>query len=234
VSSTAAPPAGWTTSQRLHATIGLLLAGLVESSRRIVEHTRAHDVYPEFLFTSHCIIRASVPVMEAARARAADLAAGDEVAAALAAYLGHHIDEERGHDGWLLEDLALVGRPREQVLGRPPSPTVAALVGSQYYWALHYHPVAILGYVALLEGYAPTPELVDELQRRSGWPQAAFRTLRAHAELDPGHREDLDRMLDGLALSPEQASVMGLSAMSTVRLLAQAYDDVLEEAGAAT
>ena len=29
-----------------------------------------------------------------------------------------------------------------------PSPAVAALVGSQYYWLLHHHPVALLGFVA--------------------------------------------------------------------------------------
>ena len=38
-----------------------------------------------------------------------------------------------------------------------PPPSVAGLVGSQYYWILHHHPVAFLGYVALMEGYPPTP-----------------------------------------------------------------------------
>ena len=51
---------------------------------------------------------------------------------------------------------------------RPPSPTVAALVGAQYYWIEHVHPVGLLGYVLLLEGWPPTPETVEELRRRTG------------------------------------------------------------------
>ena len=34
--------------------------------------------------------------------------------------------------------------------------TAAALVGAQYYWIRHVHPVALLGYVMLLEGYPPS------------------------------------------------------------------------------
>ena len=84
-----------------------------------------------------------------------------------------------------------------------PSPSVAGLVGSQYYWIHHYHPVAFLGYVALMEGYPPTPELIDELIERSGHPREAFRTYLEHAELDPGHRDHLDRTLDSLPLERE-------------------------------
>lgn len=74
----------------------------------------------------------------------------------LATYLERHVDEERQHDDWLLEDLAELGVAREDVWGRIPSPNIAALVGSQYYWMRHYHPVALLGYIAVLEGRPPS------------------------------------------------------------------------------
>jgi hypothetical protein len=38
-----------------------------------------------------------------------------------------------------------------QTLSIRPSANVAALVGAQYYWILHHHPVALLGYMATLE-----------------------------------------------------------------------------------
>jgi Iron-containing redox enzyme len=213
-------------SERLHRKIGLLLPALTAASRRIVAHPRLRDVYPEFLFTSHCIIRASVPVMEAAKSRAEAIADGDRVAAILAHYLEQHIDEELHHDDWVLDDLDVVGVDRASVLARPPSPTVAALVGAQYYWILHYHPVSVLGYVALLEGYPPSPDMIAEMRADTGYPPEAFRTLIAHAELDPGHREELDRVLDSLPLTPDQTASMGLSAMSSARLLTQAYDEI--------
>ena len=220
-------------SKQLRRKIRLLLPRLVAASDRLRTHERARELYPEYLFTSHCIIRASVPLMEAGRDRAAALAPSDGVAAALAPYLEEHIPEELDHDDWLLNDLEVLGRAREEVVARPPSPTVAAVVGAQYYWILHYQPVAILGYIAVLEGYPPSAELIDDLIARTGYERDAFRTLIAHAELDPGHRDELDTVIDELPLSAEQRTVVGLSAMSTVDFLARALDEIVAEAGQA-
>jgi Iron-containing redox enzyme len=215
-----------TESRRLRGKIELVLPALTGASRRLVLDPRIAELYPEYLFTVHCIIRASVPLMETARDRANALAENDPVCSALAPYLEEHIPEEQDHDEWALDDLEVLGRERASILARTPSPTVAAVVGAQYYWILHYHPVALLGYIAVLEGYPPTPELIDELVERTGHSRAAFRTLIAHAELDPGHRDELDAVVDGLPLTPEQSTVMGLSAIYSVEMLARAIDEV--------
>jgi hypothetical protein len=229
ISVDAAPSStGRSESEGLRRKIELVLPALVDASRRLMTHPRIAKLYPEYLFTTHCVIRASVPLMEIARDRAAQLAETDQVARGLASYLEKHIPEEHEHDAWLLDDLAALGHDSSAMLARPPTPTVAAAVGAQYYWVLHYHPVAVLGYVAVLEGYPPSPEMVEELERRTGFPRAAFHTLAAHAELDPGHRDEMDAALDELPLTPEQTTVLGLSAMTTVRLLAQAIDEVGE------
>ena len=122
-----------------------------------MRHPRVRDLYPEYLVASHGIVRASVPLMEVARQRATSIAGEDPVAAGLAAYLYEHIPEELDHDEWVLQDLELLGVDRTHVLARPPTPTIAQFVGAQYYWVAHYHPVALLGYIALLEGYPPMP-----------------------------------------------------------------------------
>ena len=214
-------------SQRLREKIELVLPGLVAASRELANDPRLPDLYAEYLFTVHCVIRASVPLMEVAREQAESLSAGDPVAEKLAAYLEQHIPEELHHDEWLLDDLAVLGLEREAILARPPSGTVAGLVGAQYYWIFHYHPVALLGYIAVLEGYPPSPGQVDELIERTGYGRDAFRTLITHAELDPGHRDELDELLDGLSLTPEQSSVMGLSAMYSALMLTRALEEVL-------
>src|SRR5215212_640831 len=141
-------------SRILRGKLELVLPMLLASGRRLFRHARVGELYAEYLFMSHCVIRASVPLMERARRRALALA-DDSVAAIVADYFETHIGEERGHDEWLLEDLVSLGVAREEVLARPPSANVAALVGAQYYWIEHYHPVALLGYIALLEGYPP-------------------------------------------------------------------------------
>lgn len=213
-------------SERLRDKIELVLPELIGASRRLVDDPRIADLYPEYLFTLHSVIRASVPLMETARERARKLAKEDPVCEILAPYLDEHIPEEADHDEWLLEDLELLCEDRSSVLARPPSPTVAAAVGAQYYWILHYHPVALLGYIALLEGYPPSIELVDELVDRTGHSRAAFRTLIAHAELDPEHRDELDAVLDRLPVRREQSTAMGLSAIYSVQMLARAIDQL--------
>jgi hypothetical protein len=226
---TQAPEIHAAPSEALRRKIGLVLPQLVDASERICAHSRPREVYREYLRTSHCILRASVPVMETARDRALVLAADDPVAAELAAYLEHHIPEELEHDEWLLDDLEVLGVDRGSVLARPPAPSVAAMVGSQYYWILHYHPAAVLGYIAVLEGYPPSMAMIDGLVERTGYDRTAFRTMIAHSELDPGHADDLDELLDRLPLTRDQAGVVGLSAITTVRLAAHVFDEVADE-----
>jgi hypothetical protein len=211
----------------LRRKIGLVIPAFVRAGDRLVAHPQVRELYPEYLFASHCVIRASVPLMETARAVAERTA--DPVAAMLAPYLAHHIPEEMHHDEWLLDDLELLGRERSAVLRRPPSPTVAALVGAQYYWIHHYHPVALLGYIGLLEGFPPSLRLIDDLQAGTGYERAAFRTMIAHAELDPGHGAELDALVDSLPLTREQSAVIGLSAMQTVELYTRAIEEILGE-----
>lgn len=214
-----------TASSRLHRKIELAIPPLVAASRRFAGHPSISDAYPEFLITVHGIIRGSVPLMRSALERARDTSA-DPVAGGLVAYLERHIEEELGHDEWVLDDLLVLGLDPASVLSRVPSPAVASMVGSQYYWVLHFHPVAVLGYMAVLEGYPTRPELIERLRTRTGLPAAAFRTLAEHAELDPGHGDELDEVIDSLPLSREQEELLGLSSMSSVELMARCLEEV--------
>lgn len=215
-------------SQQLRAKIQLVLPQMNATSRALTGHPSIAEVIPDYMFTMHCMIRASVPLMRAARAASEERAVDDPVASAMAPYLAKHIREELHHDEWLLDDLELLGFDRAAVLQRAPAPTVADMVGSQYYWIFHHHPVALLGYIAVMEGYPPTVNQVDDLIAMSGYPRDAFRTLLLHAQLDPRHRDDLDELLDALPLEPAHASLMGVSALRTLDLGCSAIHDVLE------
>src|SRR5689334_9046820 len=99
------PPAATTTShsQRLRDKIALVLPELGAAAHALRSHPQIADLYPEYLFMMHCMVRATVPTMEAALARACTLAERDPVAAAIIPYLEKHIPEEM-HDHWPLED----------------------------------------------------------------------------------------------------------------------------------
>ena len=199
------------------------VAPLSAACTALVEHPRLRELWPEYLVLQHQIIRATVPLTEAALERTRELQ-GDPL---LVTYLEEHVGEELNHDEGLLEDLESLGLGRAEVLGRMPSAAVAALVGAQYYWIHHHHPVAFLGYVALMEGYPPTTELIETLAARTGYPEDSFRTFAQHAELDPGHRDHLDETLDALPLGEREEAAIVASASATAILAAKAVSEVV-------
>lgn len=203
-------------SGALRVKTAVALPALRRATARVWEAPELPRRYGEYLCVMHAVVRASVPLMEQAAARCAALGAADPVARPLADYLREHVREERDHDAWLLGDLAAIGWDPAEPLHRVPPPAVAELVGAQYYWMLHHHPVGLLGYVAVLEEQPGTPELPEHLERRTGLPPAGFRTLRAHVALDPGHRAALDAVLDRLPLSAGHEELVALSALHTV------------------
>jgi hypothetical protein len=132
-------------------------------------------------------------------------------------YYRSHLNEERGHDKWLKEDLKSIGI--EVPAGLPNRPAMA-MVGTQYYLIKHRHPAALLGYIAVLEG-DPTPvEVVDALERAHGRPLLRF--VRIHSLKDLEHRKELFEVIDA---SPE--ALHGLISYSTDNTL----DYIIQAAG---
>lgn len=204
----------------LRAKIELVRPALRSANARLWQTPPQRERYLRYLGVLHGVIRASVPVMAAAVSRCAAMA-DSTLAPALASYLKAHISEELGHDQWLLEDLAVAGGDPGRVAGEPASAAVAALVGAQYYWLEHFHPVTLLGYIAVLEGEPPEPGLVDDLMAVTGLPRAAFRTLARHAELDPGHSSQVFQLMDDLPLTGVERRALAVSALHTVQLVTQ-------------
>jgi pyrroloquinoline quinone (PQQ) biosynthesis protein C len=216
-------------SARLRQKLELLATPAFEASSALWTHSRFVELFPEYLSTVHCSTRASVTLMEAAQERASHLAATDPVAAAMVQYLAKHIPEERHHDEWLLDDLEAVGVPRSEVLSRIPPATVAALVGAQYYWTFHYHPAALLGYLAVLEGYPVSADELDRVIARTGLPRRAFRTLLEHSDLDLDHRDELYQALDDLPLTPRQSTLIAVSAFATLHLATRVIEEIVQQ-----
>jgi heme oxygenase-like protein len=214
-------------SARLRAKIELVLPAFHGTSRRLWNSPDLKALYPRYLCLMHTVIRATVPLMDVTLERARELAPGDPVAAGVAAYLTKHRNEERGHDEWLRQDLEAIGHDPDEPLAGMPGTAAASLVGSQYYWVRHYHPVALLGHVAVLEGYPPDPRLADAIIERTGYPRTGLRTLIRHAALDRRHRDELMAAIDALPLEPWHASAMGVSALHTVRGVAALFDELL-------
>jgi hypothetical protein len=211
-------------SKRLRIKLQISLGPLMEYEHK-PENLDGIETDPTFakrfinyIFILHTLMRASVPLMQAAYERCLEIEK-DELISSLIIYYKRHINEELNHDEWLLDDLEAVGIMRREILSRKPSLAVAELVGSQYYWIYHWDPIYLLGYIAVLEGFPPKKEELDRLQQRTGFSEKAFRTLAKHSYLDPHHKDDLDTLLNNLPLRPHHEEWITSNALQTAHRL---------------
>jgi hypothetical protein len=215
-------------SRRLRDKIAFARMSLDAAAFSLWNHPRLPELYPEFLFRNHAVIRASVPLMQSAAEACQSRMSSDPLCADIFDYLSHHIPEEMHHDDWVLEDLAVLGFDRGEILARIPPPSVARLVGSQYYWIRHVHSVALLGFIAVLEGTPPDVSFFEHTADRAQLPRSAFSNLLRHGKLDPRHRDDLDRALDTFPLTERDHSLLGISAFETIHLLSVVVEEALD------
>jgi hypothetical protein len=217
-----------THSEILTRKISLAEWRLDGAARAFWTHPKLPLYFPEFLFVLYSSMRSTLPLMETAVRCARSEMASDSVAALTADYFTQHIEEERHHDEWLLEDMVAIGIERSTVLSRIPPATVASLVGSQYYWIQHSHPVALFGYLLVLEGNPPSIEQLHRIQNAHGLPAAAFRTLIEHADTDLDHFVGLKRALDQMPLQEQHSVLITLSAFQTIETLSCVFEEILE------
>lgn len=211
----------------------LAAPALAAPGRILLEHPHASELFPRFLATGYPIAEALVPLMEAALTRAREADPQDAVAKGLAIYLARHIPEEMHGDtpgAGTLHDLEALGLDPATLRRNSAVPQIAALIGAQYYWIFHRHPVALLGFLKL-EAYHPHAPTVERLIERTGLPRDGFRQLLIHSKLDVVHARDLDRVLDSLPLEPWHEQLIGLSALLTIGLLAEALLATVTGAG---
>lgn len=136
------------------------------------------------LYLAAQMMKASEPLLELAISLLPDT--GFEME--LRFYYQRHLEEERGHLAWLMDDL----NATDTLDLRDWS--AAAVAGSQYYMIRHQHPAALLGYMLVLEAFPMSLEAIAELEGIHG--ARVMRCLRYHAEHDVDHGADLLKILD--------------------------------------
>ncbi len=219
-----------TPSGRLCAKLDLVFHDFKDRSRQIWDHPDVRLLYPVYLRTMHMVVRSAVPLMRAALDAAAVRGPADALCAELAGYYRAHMREEAGHDEWLLQDLLSTGTDAAEDTRRMPSAAVAELVGAQYYWLHHHHPVSLLGHIAAMEIYHPPAGFARHLAQVTGYPSTAFRAIRRHEKLDVVHRGELLALLDRLPLEPGHEATIGMSALHTLRAGIEVLDEILSAA----
>ncbi len=182
---------------------------------------------PRFFQVLYTIVRGGLETMAFAASRAEKLAAaGDRVALQLAAYFRCHIEEEKDHEAWLLDDMQACGFDVAAVRSRMVCGPVASLLGAQMFWAGQAHPVSFLGYLLAVEANPPTRAHLAAIRESTGYPAEAFRCMQEHADADIAHADELRALLDGLPLSARDQELIALSGFETIEALARTFEDL--------
>jgi len=122
----------------------------------------------------------------------------------------HYLEEELGHDEWILNDIGAAGGDAGAVRASLPQPATDALVAYVYDTVQRRNPVGIFGMVFVLEGTSVALALnaADRIQATLGLPDSAFTYLRSHGTLDQEHVGDMRGILDRLTDPADHAAIV--------------------------
>jgi pyrroloquinoline quinone (PQQ) biosynthesis protein C len=112
-----------------------------------------------------------------------------------------HMQEESGHEEWVLNDLDAMGVPPETTRAHRPSVHTLTLTGYNYWAADRRHPCSVLGMMYALEVIAsvyggPFTSAIKESLLLEGERGISF--ISSHATLDTEHLADLRLVLNTL------------------------------------
>jgi pyrroloquinoline quinone (PQQ) biosynthesis protein C len=129
--------------------------------------------------------------------------------------IAEYIEEEVGHQEWILDDLQTLGVPRAAVLDAGPSPATELMVAYAYDTIQRGNPVGFFGMVLVLEGtsVALATRAADVIERTLGLPRKAFRYLRSHGSLDVEHTGFFEGLMDRLHEPGDQTAVVHAARM---------------------
>lgn len=159
--------------------------------------------YAAFLREAFHHVKHTVPLL---RACAAQLPAQRRE---LRAAIAHYIEEERGHEQWILDDLAACGADPQAARASRPSAATQGMVDYVYDYIRHRNPVGLLGMVHVLEGTssALATRAAQVIGQSLELPPAALTYLSSHGSLDQAHVKFFETLVN--ALEPrDQAAVV--------------------------
>lgn len=174
--------------------------------------------YQYFLEQAFHHVKHTVPLMMACGGR---LSQDKEwVRSALAEY----IEDEYGHQEWILNDLAACGADKEAVRNGQPDMAIELMVAFLYDQISRQNPMAFFGMVMVLEGTSIklATQMGKIVQQKLDLPDGAFSYLYSHGELDQDHFEFFRQLMEKVT-NPDDQSAIIHSANIVYRL----YGDML-------
>jgi len=195
----------------------------------LVQHTlktggASRALYLSFLGEAYHHVKHTFPLL----ALAASLTRDERYQDALCEYM----EEERGHEKWILNDIGALGGDADAVRDGEPGMACRIMVGYAYYAIERVSPYAILGSVHVLEGLSVllADRLADIVKQSLGvTDDSGFSYLRSHGSLDMEHAAFFKDLVDGFEDPQTQRVIVEHS-----KIFYRLYGGIFHDLGAQT
>jgi long-chain acyl-CoA synthetase len=160
--------------------------------------------YVAYLCQAYHHVKHTVPLLMATGARLPE--SREWLRDAMAEY----IDEERGHQEWILNDIVACGFDREAARATQPTLGTELLVAYAYDTIQRVSPLGFFGMVHVLEGTSivAADSAASGIQQALGLPDGAFTYLRSHGALDQDHVKFFAGLMNRISDSAEQRVII--------------------------
>lgn len=160
--------------------------------------------YLAFLREAYHHVRHTVPLLGACKAA---LPARNRW---LEGPLDEYVEEEQGHDQWILDDIRACGGDAEAVRDGLPGHATEVMVAYAYDTIARRNPLGFFGMVHVLEGTSVSIALMaaDQIQKPLGLPDSAFSYLRSHGTLDREHTAHFERLMERVQEPADQDAIV--------------------------
>jgi pyrroloquinoline quinone (PQQ) biosynthesis protein C len=160
--------------------------------RNTLRNGAPRGLYLDFLAEAYHHVKHTFPLLALAASRTSDERYQDA--------LVEYMEEERGHEKWILNDIRALGGDPDAVRDGQAGRACRIMVGYAYYAIEHISPYAYLGSVHVLEGMSVllADQLADVMKASLGLESdSGFSYLRTHGSLDSDHVAFFRKLANG-------------------------------------
>lgn len=162
--------------------------------------------YLAYLAQAYHHVRHTVPLMRLARE-------GLSSKPMLIEALDDYIEEEEGHEQWILNDIRAAGGNADAVVAQEPAPATARMVEHAYATLRAGNPAAFFGMVFVLEGtsIALASHGAEAVRSSLGLPHSAFSYLTSHGALDQDHMRFFEALVNRLDDRDDEDAIVAMA-----------------------
>ena len=137
--------------------------------------------------------------------------------------VGEYIEEEMGHQEWILNDISALKEDAEKVRHGMPSVETELMVSYAWDTIQRKNPIGFFGMVLVLEGTSVqlATQAAQSIQQALELPDTAFSYLTSHGSLDIEHVSFFEKLMNKIDDEKDQQAIIHCA-----RVMYKLYGDI--------